>query len=292
MRSGSSDSAIGDTVPRSNPDRRPDGRPDRRRVLGVRILWALILAPPVLGALYFGSPYSDALMLVVGAVGAWEWARLCGRGTLDLPGMIVVGAVVAAVVAAILREYSVAGWLIAVGAMGATVAVSRDRRAVALWYGLGVAYLAAACLAFLWLLAIPDVGRAMILWLVAVVWATDTGAYLAGRTLGGPKLAPSISPGKTWAGLFGGVGAAALVGLVVAVLRGQGSAAALVGSSMALALVAQVGDLFESSLKRRFGAKDSSNLIPGHGGVLDRIDGLLAGALVLGGAIWLTGNLR
>ncbi len=288
MRSGSSDSAIGDTVPRSNPDRRPDGR----RVLGARILWALILAPLVLGALYFGSPYSDALMLVVGAVGAWEWARLCGRGTLDLPGMIVVGAVVAVVVAAILREYSVAGWLVAVGAMGATVAVSRDRRAVALWYGLGVAYLAAACLAFLWLLAIPDVGRAMILWLVAVVWATDTGAYLAGRTLGGPKLAPSISPGKTWAGLLGGVGAAALVGLVVAVLRGQGSVAALVGSSMALALVAQVGDLFESSLKRRFGAKDSSNLIPGHGGVLDRIDGLLAGALVLGGAIWLTGNLR
>lgn len=264
--------------------------PDKRRVLGVRILWALILAPPVLGALYFGPPYSDALMLVAGAVAAWEWARLCGRGALGAPGAIVIGAVVAVVVAAILREYSVAGWLTAVGAMGATVAASRDRQAPALWYGLGVAYLAAACLAFLWLRAEPDVGRAVVLWLVAVVWATDTGAYLVGRTLGGPKLAPSISPGKTWAGLFGGVGAAALVGLFVVVLRGQGNAAALVGASMALALVAQVGDLFESSLKRRFGAKDSSDLIPGHGGLLDRIDGLLAAALALAGAVWLMGS--
>lgn len=282
MRSGSSNSAIGATVLRSNPD--------KRRVLGVRILWALILAPPVLGALYFGPPYSDALMLVAGAVAAWEWARLCGRGALGAPGAIVIGAVVAVVVAAILREYSVAGWLTAVGAMGATVAASRDRQAPALWYGLGVAYLAAACLAFLWLRAEPDVGRAVVLWLVAVVWATDTGAYLVGRTLGGPKLAPSISPGKTWAGLFGGVGAAALVGLFVVVLRGQGNAAALVGASMALALIAQVGDLFESSLKRRFGAKDSSDLIPGHGGLLDRIDGLLAAALALAGAVWLMGS--
>jgi phosphatidate cytidylyltransferase len=269
-------------VPRSNPD--------RRRALGVRILWALILAPPVLGALYFGPPYSDALLLVVGAVAAWEWARLCGRGTLGPPGTIVIGAVVATVMAAILQEYSIAGWLIAVGAMGATVSARRDRQAAALWYGLGVAYLAAACLVFLWLRATPDLGRAMVLWLVAVVWATDTGAYLVGRTLGGAKLAPTISPGKTWAGLFGGVGAAALVGVLVVVLRGQGNTAALVGASMALALVAQVGDLFESSLKRRFGAKDSSHLIPGHGGVLDRVDGLLAGALVLGGAFWLMGS--
>ena len=273
MRSGSSDSAIGDTVPRSNPD--------RRRVLGVRILWALILAPPVLGALYFGSPYSDALMLVVGAVGAWEWARLCGRGTLDLPGMIVVGAVVATVVAAILREYSVAGWLIAVGAMGATVAVSRDRRAVALWYGLGVAYLAAACLAFLWLLAIPDVGRAMILWLVAVVWATDTGAYLAGRTLGGPKLAPSISPGKTWAGAIGG-----LLLAVAGAAWGAGFMAnppPLGALSLAaiLSVATQCGDLFESWIKRRFGKKDSGTIVPGHGGILDRIDGLLFAAPVM-----------
>jgi len=119
--------------------------------------------------------------------------------------------------------------------------------------------------------------------------ATDIGAYLVGRSLGGPKLAPAISPGKTWSGLAGGVGAAAMAGLIAALLRGQGDLGALTGASMILALVAQVGDLFESSLKRRFGAKDSSELIPGHGGVLDRVDGILAAVLALGGALWLTG---
>ncbi len=279
MRSGSSNSAIGATVPRS-------GR-DRRGALGVRSLWALILAPPVLGALYVGAPYSHALILIVGAIAAWEWARLCGRGALGAPGTIVVVAVVVAVVTGILGAYAVAGWMIAVGAMGATVAASRDRQAGALWYGLGVAYLAAACLAFLWLRADPDSGQVLILWLVAVVWAMDTGAYLVGRTLGGPKLAPSISPSKTWAGLLGGAGAAALVGVFAAEFRGQGSTVAWAGASMVLALGAQVGDLFESSLKRRFDAKDSSELIPGHGGMLDRIDGILAAVLVLGGTIWL-----
>jgi phosphatidate cytidylyltransferase len=268
----------------------PRSSPDRRWALGVRSLWALILAPPVLVALYFGPPSSDVLVFAVGAIGAWEWARLCGRGVLGPPGLVVVGAVVATLVAGILREYSVAGWMIAVGAMGATVAASRDRQATTLWYGLGVAYLGAACLAFLWLRADPNLGRALVLWLVAVVWATDTGAYLVGRRLGGPKLAPVISPKKTWAGLFGGIGAASLVGVVAAGLREEGGTAVAVGASMVLALVAQVGDLFESSLKRQFGAKDSSGLIPGHGGVLDRVDGLLAGVLVLWGAIWLMGR--
>ena len=285
MRSASFSSAIGATVPRSSPDssRGPLGLGS----LGVRSLWALILAPPVLGALYFGSPYSDLLILAVGAIGAWEWARLCGGGTPGLSGAIVIAAVAVVVVAGILGAYAVGGWLAAVGAMAATVAASRERPASALWYGTGVAYLAAACLAFLWLRA--DFDRALVLWLIAVVWATDIGAYLVGRSLGGPKLAPAISPGKTWSGLAGGVAAAALVGLTAALLRGQGHAGALIGASMVLALVAQVGDLFESSLKRRFGAKDSSGLIPGHGGVLDRVDGILAAVLALGGALWLTG---
>jgi phosphatidate cytidylyltransferase len=241
----------------------------------------------VLAALYFGSPYSDLLILAVGAIGAWEWARLCGGGTPGLSGAIVIVAVVVAVMAGILGAYSVGGWLAAVGAMAATVAASRERPASALWYGTGVAYLAAACLAFLWLRA--DFDRALIMWLIAVVWATDIGAYLVGRSLGGPKLAPTISPGKTWSGLAGGVAAAALAGLTAALLRDQGHAGALIGASMILALVAQVGDLFESSLKRRFDAKDSSGLIPGHGGVLDRVDGILAAVLALGGALWLTG---
>ncbi len=255
--------------------------------LGVRCLWALILAPPALAALYFGPPYSDILILAVGAIGAWEWARLCGGGTAGLSGAIVIAAVVAAVVAGALGAHAVGGWLVAAGAMAAILAASHERPASALWYGAGAAYLGSACLAFSWLRS--DFERALVLWLIAVVWATDTGAYLVGRRLGGPKLAPAISPGKTWSGLAGGVGAAALTGLVAAKLHDDGRVVTLVTASMVLALVAQVGDLFESSLKRRFGAKDSSTLIPGHGGVLDRVDGILAAVLALGGALWLTG---
>jgi len=255
--------------------------------LGVRSLWALILAPPALAALYFGSPYSDILILFIGAAGAWEWARLCGDGAPGMSGVIVIATVGTATIAGILGAHAVGGWLAASGAMAAILAASRERPSSALWYGAGAVYLGAACLAFLWLRA--DFDRALVLWLIAVVWATDTGAYLVGRSLGGPKLAPAISPGKTWSGLAGGVGAAALAGLLAATMHGQGRVAALVAASMVLALVAQVGDLFESSLKRRFGAKDSSNMIPGHGGVLDRVDGILAAVLALGSALWLTG---
>ncbi len=153
--------------------------------LGVRSLWALILAPPALAALYFGPPYSDILILAVGAIGAWEWARLCGGGTPGLSGAIVIAAVVAAVVAGALGAHAVGGWLIAAGAMAAILAASRERPASALWYGAGAAYLGAACLAFLWLRS--DFERALVLWLIAVVWATDTGAYLVGRSLGDPS---------------------------------------------------------------------------------------------------------
>ena len=203
--------------------------------LGVRSLWALILAPPALAALYFGSPYSDILILAVGAVGAWEWARLCGGGTPGLSGAVVIVAVVAAVVAGILGAFAVGGWLAAAGAMAAILAASRERPASALWYGAGAAYLGTACLAFLWLRS--DFDRGLVLWLIAVVWATDSGAYLVGRRLGGPKLAPAISPGKTWSGLAGGVGAAALAGLLAAFLDGQGRVAALVAASMVLAAI-------------------------------------------------------
>ena len=127
------------------------------------------------------------------------------------------------------------------------------------------------------------------LWLFAVVWATDIGAYAAGRTIGGPKLAPAISPNKTWSGLAGGVALAAAVGAIAAWIQGAVDVVLLAAVSGVLAVVAQGGDLLESRLKRRVGAKDSSNLIPGHGGFLDRFDGILAAALVVSGSIWLRG---
>lgn len=238
---------------------------------------------------------------MVGGLAAWEWARACGRGTFDVQGILTVITVGAAVIATILHSYSVAGWLIAVGGMAVMLTASRSQSASrgqstsggqsknAFWFGLGAVYLGSAFLGFLWLRQDPQFGRAIILWLLAVVWATDIGAYFAGIGIGGPKLAPSISPSKTWSGLCGGVLAAAIVGLIVVALRGQGNYAAFAGMSAALAIVAQVGDLFASSLKRRYEIKDFSNLIPGHGGVLDRIDGLLAAALLAASMAWLKG---
>ena len=113
----------------------------------------------------------------------------------------------------------------------------------------------------------------LVFWLMLVTWSTDIFAYFAGRSIGGPKLAPRISPNKTWAGLIGGVAGAGVVGAVAALLFGLGPIFALAGAP--LGLLAQLGDLYESRVKRRLGVKDSGSLLPGHGGVLDRVDGLL-----------------
>ena len=150
-----------------------------------------------------------------------------------------------------------------------------------LWLVAGAVYIAVPSITIVWLRADEAVGRQTIFWLFGVVWATDIGAFFAGRGIGGPKLAPRISPGKTWAGLAGGIIAAAIVGTATAVLLDLAAALPLVLVSAMLAIVAQAGDLIESAAKRRFGVKDSGSLIPGHGGALDRLDGLLTAAPVV-----------
>ena len=128
----------------------------------------------------------------------------------------------------------------------------------------------------LWLAQRDGSGRATLLWMLAIVWATDIGAYAFGSRIGGPRLAPRWSPRKTWAGLLGGIFCAALAGWAAAWLLDGTAVLPLVMLSAGLAIVGQFGDLAESAAKRRFGVKDSSDLIPGHGGLLDRLDGLLA----------------
>jgi phosphatidate cytidylyltransferase len=141
----------------------------------------------------------------------------------------------------------------------------------------------------MWLRQDPQVGLAVTLWILALVWATDTGAYFAGRLIGGPKLAPAISPKKTWSGLLGGMIAAAVVGAAAAALREDWAPATLAAASVILAVIAQGGDLLESSIKRHFGVKDASGLIPGHGGLMDRVDGLLTVAIAVASVIRLQG---
>ena len=283
MRSESSNNGIGASVRQWVPDSAGD--------IVVRALSALIIAPLAVYVVYLGSPYMDVVVTLLGAGMAWEWARLCGNGELKLPGYAMISAVGAALAAGAMREYTIAGWIVAVGAMAAVVLAVRDREGTPFWYAVGVLYTAVPCLGIIWLRADPAEGFKVVLWLLCVVWATDTGAYAAGRMIGGPKMAPSISPNKTWAGLAGGMISAGLVGGVTAWIVGTVGIGFLTGVSVVLAVLAQAGDLLESRLKRRFGVKDSSNLIPGHGGLLDRLDGVLAAALTVAVAVRLTGGL-
>lgn len=158
------------------------------------------------------------------------------------------------------------------------------------WYGLGLVYVFIPCVALIWLRNDPQVGLQQIFWIVALVIAADTGAYIAGRSIGGPKLAPRVSPNKTWAGLGGAVVSAAAVGAITAVVMDLPSVAVLTAISAGLAVVEQAGDLAESAFKRHFGVKDASNIIPGHGGALDRVDGLIAVAAAVAGINYLIGS--
>ena len=200
-----------------------------------------------------------------------------------------MAAVLAALAAGAIGLYAVAGWLVAAGAMGALVLALRVESPRSAWYALGVVYAAVPCLALMWLRQDPQFGLAVTLWILTLVWATDTGAFFAGRLIGGPKLAPVISPKKTWSGLLGGMTAAALVGVAAAALREDWTPGALAAASIVLAVIAQGGDLLESSIKRHFGVKDTSNLIPGHGGLMDRVDGLLTVGIAVASVVWLHG---
>jgi phosphatidate cytidylyltransferase len=151
-------------------------------------------------------------------------------------------------------------------------------------FGLAIVYSIAALLALLWLRHQPAYGRETILWILVCVWATDIGAYFIGSYAGGAKLAPTISPSKTWSGLVGGMCFSAVVSAACGLVFDAGETLILAVTGLAIAVVAQAGDLLESAAKRRAGVKDSGSLIPGHGGVLDRIDGLIA-ALVFVAAI-------
>jgi phosphatidate cytidylyltransferase len=248
---------------------RPLARADQA-VLRVRILSALVLAPPAIAAAWFGSPWLQVIVAVAAACMGWEWARLAGGGS-----RLVGGTMAASLLVPI--AFMVLGWersALLLALLG-SVAVWLEDGPARLWAALGTLSIALPCLGLLWLAQVA--GRDAVLWLFVTVWATDCGAYAAGRILGGPRLAPAASPNKTWAGFIGGLAAAALVGAITAPITGAPTLI-LMAVGIGLSCAAQLGDLVESLAKRRFGVKDSSGLIPGHGGFLDRLDGMLAAA--------------
>lgn len=247
-----------------------------RRSLVLRVLSSLALAPVAIAAVWFGWPWLPLVTAAAGAGMAWEWARLCRGGRVGMAGTMLIGAVLAPIAVAAAGWNELALFFSVLGAASVFAAAAREPAGKPRWLAIGALWIALPCIGLLWLARTEGAGRVTLLWIFAVVWATDTGAYVIGRCFGGPRLAPRWSPRKTWAGLIGGAGCAALAGWGTARIAGLSPALPVVLFSAGLAIVGQFGDLAESVAKRRFGVKDSSGLIPGHGGLLDRLDGMLA----------------
>jgi phosphatidate cytidylyltransferase len=239
---------------------------------------ALVLAAIALGAA-IASPWTFALLVVVSSViVAWEWGRVVRSKSFDGITMIESVGVAALVILLTLGQPDLA--LIALAASVAAIGFVGVASDALGWSIAGLAYAALPAWALVWLRSDQAFGAIAVLYLFAIAWTTDTASYAAGRLIGGPKLAPRISPHKTWSGFIIGALAPALVGYAFALTLGDTRPLRLAAVSVVLALACQAGDLLESAVKRRFGAKDMSQLIPGHGGLLDRIDGLLAAALL------------
>lgn len=255
---------MGDAAP-------PAGRSSRWGDLGRRAVSAALLAPIVLACIWFGGvPF--LLLFLAGAIGlAIEWVGLCRIDARRWPGVLLPVLVV------------VAGGLAAAGFAAQALFVVLGGAVMIGWLlhrpllAAGLVYIGLALVALLWLRGgTAAEGRQAVLFVVLVIWASDIGAYTAGRLLRGPKLAPALSPAKTWSGAVGGLVAATIIGELVS--SDPGAAAGVFAA--VLSVVCQAGDLLESGIKRHVGVKDSGRLIPGHGGLLDRLDGLLAAAPV------------
>jgi len=251
------------------------------RELKLRAASGLVLAPVAIAAVYVGGALFQGLVAGTVLLMAWEWERICNGGRFGTPGYGMAAAGVATVLAAALGRPDVALWIVLLAAAAVFAAARIDGRPQPLWTALGMLVIGPVAATIVWLRMEPTVGAAGLLWLVGVVCATDLGGFVVGRTVGGPRLAPVISPRKTWSGLAGGMVCATAWGWAGSQIWHIAAAWKLAFLAIVLAVLAQIGDLAVSVVKRRYGVKDSSNLIPGHGGVLDRTDGFVITTPVL-----------
>lgn len=252
----------------------------RDSALAKRVLSGAVMVALAIVDLWVGGWLFALSVVVVVALMADEWGRLAND--LPPPAQKMLTAVVAVAAGGAAAVAAVSGSAVAIvvlflGTMAGAGILAVAQRIGASRAAAGICYLGLPAVALVWLRGAPDDRLLPLLWLLLVVWATDIFAYFVGRGVGGAKLAPAISPGKTWAGLVGGMLGAGLVAAALGAASG-GAVAIGLAAAMLLAVVAQLGDLFESFMKRRAGVKDSGSLIPGHGGVLDRLDGLLFAA--------------
>jgi len=270
-------------------DPQPGGKavviPEEMRNFARRAASASVLGPVAILAAYFGGwVFVTACAIVAGLV-LWEWTHLIARSA---DWRILAPGLAALLIAAILTregEPAAAIGAITIGALfaGGAVAVRphADRTThSALWAATGVVYAGIAFMAPAVLRSDPEKGFAALVFLFATVWATDIFAYLVGRSVRGPLLWPRLSPKKTWAGAVGGLAGGVAAGSLVAYASAGTNPVVAGFLALVLSIAAQGGDLFESSVKRRFGAKDAGALIPGHGGMMDRVDGFLVAAVL------------
>jgi phosphatidate cytidylyltransferase len=244
--------------------------------LALRVGSALVLVPLAIGTAYLGG-WLFALFWGAAAMGVlWEWTALVARN--DQRSVLLTGgaSLALAVVLVAAGHLLAAVVVLAMGAIGVASLALAERRT---WVAGGIPYAGALALAPIVLRADDADGFLAVIFLFAIVWTTDISAYFAGRALGGPKLMPQVSPNKTWAGAVGGLIASVVVTLALAKMAGLTALFALAMLAVVLSVFAQGGDLFESFLKRRFHAKNSGHLIPGHGGLMDRLDGFVSASV-------------
>ena len=248
------------------------------RELAVRIAAALVLIPIALLDVWAGSVWFELGIAMIAAIMAAEWCRMVHRGSQFQFALHALAAIAAVLVVSRSGVAMALQVIAACWAMSLIGEVLR-KRSGSRWAWWGIPYIALPGLALILIRQSPEYGLFAVLWLFAVVWSADTLAYVFGRLIGGPKLAPAISPNKTWAGLVGAISGGVVASAAMGWYGALPTVWPLLVAGGVLAVLEQLGDLFESAAKRRFGVKDAGRIIPGHGGVLDRVDGLIFAAV-------------
>ncbi|SDU11599.1 phosphatidate cytidylyltransferase [Stappia sp. ES.058] len=263
----------------------------KRTELRLRVLSAVLLVPAALAVTYLGGLWFAIGAGVCALILLREWSLIVRAQHARVSCAVAYASVAAAAVAACAQQPATGFAILVAATAGLALFALARRQTQVLWLSAGIAY-AGSSGAVLIALREGTTGLAMIMFLFGVVWATDIVAYFVGRQVGGPKLWVRVSPKKTWSGAIGGFAAAVAIGWLGYVLTGRAGGGVWVLFAAVLSVFSQIGDLFESALKRHFDVKDSGHIIPGHGGVMDRLDGLVgAGVLGYAVAVLLTGSM-